>query len=100
MPFPLGIHLHLGMAVPLNHLSGPNLSHLGPSYQKSFKRYEGPIYLPPQIYKLLSHDAMKAMKAYNTEALNRFHKRKVHNTDLVEEPPVDTSEPSLPDSGF
>ena len=29
--------------------------------QKSFKRYDGPIYLPPQIYKLLSHDAMKAL---------------------------------------
>ena len=36
-----------------SHQSGP---------QKSFKRYEGPVYLPPQIYKLLSQYAMKALK--------------------------------------
>ena len=51
--------------------------------QKSFKRYDGLIYLPPQIYKLLSQDVMKALKAYNTEALCRFHKRKVHSTDVL-----------------
>ena len=52
----------------------------------SFERYDGPIYLPPQIYKLLSQHAMKALKAYNSEALDRFHKRKVHNTDVVKIP--------------
>ena len=62
--------------------------------------YDGPIYLPTQIYKLLSQDAMKALKAYNTEALNRFHQRKVHNTDVVKEPQVDPPEPSVPDSGL
>ena len=30
--------------------------------QKAFKRYNGPIYLPPQIYKLLSQDAMKSFE--------------------------------------
>ena len=34
---------------------------------------------------------MKALKANNTEAINRFHQRKVHNTEIVEtsqdEPP-------------
>ena len=49
--------------------------------------------LSPQIFKLLSQDAMKALKAYNTEALNRFHKRKVHNTDVVEIPQDDPPEP-------
>ena len=43
---------------------------------------------------------MKALKAYNTEALTRFHKRKVHDTDVVEEPQDDPSEPSVPDSGL
>ena len=43
---------------------------------------------------------MKALKAYNTEALNRFHKRKVHNTDVVKQPQVDPPEPSEPDSGL
>ena len=47
---------------------------------------------------------MNVLKAYNTEVLNRFHKRKVHNTDVVEIPQDDPSEPeqepSVPDSGL
>ena len=43
---------------------------------------------------------MKALKAYNSEALNRFHKRKVHNTDVVEIPQDDPPEPSVPDPGL
>ena len=70
------------------------------------RRYEGPIFLPPQIYRLLSEDALKALKAYNTEAISRFHKRKVHNTEIVEEPqdnppgpPVSENDlPDLPES--
>ena len=66
------------------------------------RRYDGPIFLPPQIYRLLSEDALKALKAYNTEAISRFHKRKVHNTEIVEEPQEDppgppVSENDLPD---
>ena len=53
---------------------------------KPIRRYDGPIFLPPQIYKLLSQDAMKDLKAYNTEAISRFHQRKVHNTEIVESP--------------
>ena len=59
--------------------------------QKSIRRYDDPIFLPPQIYKLLSQDAMKALKAYITEAINRFHQRKVHNTEIVETPQDDPS---------
>ena len=40
---------------------------------------------------------MKALKPYNTEALNRFHKRKAHNTDIVEIPQDDPPEHSVPD---
>ena len=43
---------------------------------------------------------MKALKACNTEAINRFHKRKVHNTEVVEIPWDDPPEPSVPDSGL
>ena len=43
---------------------------------------------------------MKALKAYNTEALKRFHKRKIHKTDVMEEPQVDPTEHSGPDSGL
>ena len=67
----------------------PQSQHSGPTMP--IRRYDGPIFLPPQIYKLLSQDAMKALKAYNTEAINRFHQRKVHNTEILEtlqdEPP-------------
>ena len=68
---------------PLKPPFRPESQQSGP--QESFKRYDGPIYLPPQIFKLLSQDVMKTLKAYNTEAINRFHKRKVHNTAVVEE---------------
>ena len=43
---------------------------------------------------------MKALKAYNTEAINRFHQRKVHSTDVMEEPQEDPPGPSEPDSGL
>ena len=82
----------------------PQSQSSGPT--KPIRRYDGPIFLPPQIYKLLSQDAMKALKVYNTEAINRFHQRKVHNTDIVETPqdyppgpPVpETDLPDLPES--
>ena len=54
----------------------PQSQHSGST--KHIRRYDGPIFLPPQIYRLLSEDALKALQAYNTEAINRFHKRKVH----------------------
>ena len=62
----------------------PQSKHFG--HTKPIRMYDGPIFLPPQINKLLSQDAMKALKAYNTEAINRFHQRKVHNTEIVEPP--------------
>ena len=37
---------------------------------------------------------MKALKAYNTEAITRLHQRKVHNTEIVETPRDDP--PGLP----
>ena len=42
---------------------------------------------------------MKALKAYNTEAINRFHQRKVHNTEVVETPQDDPPESPVPDNG-
>ena len=49
----------------------PQSQHSRPT--KPIRRYDGPIFLPPQIYKLLSEDAMKALKAFNTQAITRFH---------------------------
>ena len=43
---------------------------------------------------------MKGLKAYITKAINRFHQRKVHNTENVEFPQDDPPEPSVPDNGL
>ena len=74
----------------------PQSQHSGPT--KPIGRYDGPIFLPPQIFKLLSQDAMKALKAYNTEAINRLHQRKVHNTEIVETPQDDPPGPLVPEN--
>ena len=42
---------------------------------------------------------MKALKAYNTEAINRFHQRQVHNTEVVKIPQDNPPEPLVPDNG-
>ena len=72
----------------------PQTQHSGPT--KPIRRYDGPIFLPPHIYQLLSQDAMKALKAYNTEAITRFHQRKAHNNEIVETPQDDPPEPQVP----
>ena len=41
---------------------------------------------------------MKALKAYNTETINRFHQRKVHNTEIVETPQNQLPEPPVPEN--
>ena len=41
---------------------------------------------------------MKALKAYNTEAINRFHQRKVHNTEIVETPQEEPPGPLVPEN--
>ena len=41
---------------------------------------------------------MKALKTYNTEAMSRFHQRKVHNTEIVETPQNDLPEPPVPEN--
>ena len=74
----------------------PQSQHSGSN--KLIRRYDGPIFLPPQIYKLLSQDAMKALKAYNTEAISRFHQRKVHNTEIVETPQDEPPGPPVPEN--
>ena len=41
---------------------------------------------------------MKALKAYNTEAITRFHQRKVHNTEIVETPQDESTGPPVPEN--
>ena len=40
---------------------------------------------------------MKPLKAYNTENINRFHQRMVHNTEIVESPQDDPPGPPVPE---
>ena len=74
----------------------PQSQHCG--LTKPIRRYDDPIFLPPQIYKLLNQDAMKPLKAYNTEAMNRFHQKKVHNTEIVETPQDESPGPPVPEN--
>ena len=74
----------------------PQSQHSGPT--KPIRRYDGPIFLPPPIYKSLSQDATKALKAYNTEAITSSHQRKVHNTEIVETPQDDPPGPPVPEN--
>ena len=41
---------------------------------------------------------MKALKSYNTEAITRFHQRKVHNTEIVETSQDDPPGPPVPEN--
>ena len=46
----------------------------------------------------MSQDALKALQAYNTEAITRFHQRKVHNTEIVETPQDEPPGPPVPEN--
>ena len=71
MPSHLGINLLQGL-IPSKLPSKLYSQQSEP--QKSQKSYDGPFYLPPQIYKLFSQDAINSFEGLqNTEAINRFH---------------------------
>ena len=96
MPFPLGIHLIQGLAILPDHLSDPNLNNQGPiSHFKSIVALS--IFHLKSI--ILESGCNESLKAYNTEAINRFDQRKVHNTEVVEIPQDDPPEPPVPDNG-
>ena len=64
-----------------NQYRKPSLS----TPKKSPKKYDGPVYVPAEVYKLLSPEAIFALKKYSTEAINRFaKKRSVHVTHLID----------------
>ena len=69
--------------------------------KKPFKKYDGPVYVPAEVYKLLSPEADAALKKYNTEAINKFAKKRgIHVTDIAdhESPPSeDTIHEEQPD---
>ena len=77
-----------------HHLSGFQRNHARnptPSIpKKPFKKDDGPVYVPAEVYKLLSLEAVAALKKSNIEAINKFiKKRGFHVTDITdhESPP-------------
>ena len=50
------------------------------------KKYDGPVYVPAEVYKLLSPEAVIALKEYNSEALNNMAKKRgFHVTDITDQ---------------
>ena len=37
-------------------------------------KYDGPVYVPAEVYKLLSPEVVADLKKYNTETINKFAK--------------------------
>ena len=53
--------------------------------KKPFQKYDGPVYVPAEVYKLLSPEAVTALKKYNTEAINKASKKRgIHVTDITD----------------
>ena len=80
-----------------NHSRKPSLS----TPKKPFNKYYGPVYVLAEVYKLLSPEAVAALKKYNTEPINKFAKRRgIYVTDMNdhESPPSeDTTHEEQPD---
>ena len=50
------------------------------------KKYDGAVYVPAEVYKLLSPEAVIALKKYNSEALNKMPKKRgIHVTDISDQ---------------
>ena len=66
------------------------------SSKKPFKKYDGPVYVPADVYKLLSPEAVAALKKYNTEAISKSAKKRgIHVTDIADHelPPSEDTTP-------
>ena len=64
--------------------------------QEAFKKSDGPVYVPVEVYKLLSPEAVVALEKYNTEAINKFAKKRgIHITDIADHelPPSEDTTP-------
>ena len=68
---------------PLSGLQRDHSKKTTPSTpKKPFKKHDGPVYVPAGVYKLLSPEAVASLKIYNTEAINKFAKKRgIHVTD-------------------
>ena len=56
-------------------------------------KYDGPVYAPGEVYRLLRPEAVVALKKYNTEAINKFAKKRgIHVTDIADQEPLPSEE--------
>ena len=59
------------------------------------------MYVPAEVYKLLSPEAVAALNKYNSEAINKFAKKvAIHVTDITDHetpPSEDTTHDQQPD---
>ena len=57
--------------------------------KKPIKKYDGPVYVPAKVYKLLSPEAVVALKKYHTEAISKYAKKRgIHMTDIADQEPL------------
>ena len=63
--------------------------------KKLSTKFDCPVYVPADVYKLISPDAVTALKKYNSEAINKAAKiRGIHVTGITDHesaPPEDTT---------
>ncbi len=58
------------------HSNNNNRSNNNSNYKDNSKpKYNGPIYLPKEIYNMLSEEAKKSLDKYNKERIKEFHER-------------------------
>ena len=82
---------------PLSGFQGDHSKKTTPSTSKKpFKKYDGPVYVPAEVYKFLSPEADAALDKYDTEAINKFAKKRgIHVTDIADHelPPSEDTTP-------
>ena len=76
----------------------PHSQQSGP--QKVFKRYDGPIYLAPNIFKLLSQDAMKLCRPITLRPSIDFTRGRSTALKLWKSFRMRSAESSVPDTGL
>ena len=68
-----------------------------PTLQLGHISVNGPVYVPAEVYKLLSPEAVAALKKYNSEAINKIAKKRgIHVTDITDHE-LSTAENTIPE---
>ena len=65
--------------------------------KKPFKKYDGHVYVPAEVYKLLIPEAVAALVKFNSEAINKIAKKRgIHVTDITDHE-LSTAEDNIPE---